>query len=46
MAEILAKDFLNVLIECSERAARISRRCRLDGSLFPLLVEEKEGSDR
>lgn len=40
------KDFLTVLLNASEKAARISRTCRSNKCLFQLLIEEKTGDDK
>ena len=36
-------DFVDALIRCSEKAAKIARLVRSEKSLFDLLVEEKTG---
>lgn len=41
-----AKDLLQVLINSSEKAANIARKCRSNQHLFSLLIEEKTGEDK
>ncbi|KAG5670225.1 hypothetical protein PVAND_000502 [Polypedilum vanderplanki] len=40
------KELLSVLINSSEKAARIARLCRSNQDLFSLLIEEKTGQDK
>lgn len=41
-----AKDLLAVLINSSEKAANIARKCRSNHDLFSLLIEEKTGDEK
>lgn len=41
-----AKDLLLALINASEKAANIARKCRSNQHLFSLLIEEKTGDEK
>ena len=41
-----AKDLLVALINASEKAANIARKCRSNQHLFSLLIEEKTGDEK
>lgn len=41
-----AKDLLQALINTSEKAANIARKCRSNQHLFSLLIEEKTGNEK
>lgn len=40
------KEFLEALINVSEKAANIARQCRKEKALFELLVQEKTGNQK
>ncbi|CAD7084508.1 unnamed protein product [Hermetia illucens] len=41
----MSRDFLKTLMNCSEKAANIARKCRADEHLLALLVEEKSADE-